>query len=137
MNDPKTLLVSQDNSLREAVGEVIASTRGFRLEVATDIESACNEILVHDRMFVILVHLDGRTNVAGLTQILQVVAQTGRPMVTIVISEHGHPEQALTLARLGVAECLSRPLDMGRLSYLIDVLTLRGPLHDAGRGAGL
>jgi DNA-binding NtrC family response regulator len=46
------------------------------------------------------------------------------PAVTIVISEHIHPEQALIFSRLGVAECMSRPLDLGRLSYLIDVLTI-------------
>jgi two-component system response regulator HydG len=125
MNDPKTLLVSHDPSLRQAVGEVISLTRGFRLEVAPDIESACQEILVHDRMFVILVHLDGKTNVAGLTRILAAVGQTGRPLATIVICDQQNPEQALALARLGVAECLTRPLDLNRLSYLIDSQTLK------------
>src|SRR5579883_3206525 len=124
MNDPKALLVSQDSSLIEAAREAISSTRGFGLDVVAEIETACNEILEHDRVLVILVHLDGRTNVAGLTRVLQAGSQTGRPVVTIVICEHAHPEQALALVRLGVAECLSRPLDQGRLSYLIDVLTI-------------
>src|SRR5205814_3997496 len=41
-------------------------------------------------------------------------------------------EQALSLLRLGVAEYLNRPIDVGRLGYLIDVLTLavrRGPVR--------
>ena len=92
--------------------------------VTQDIETACNEILVHDQILVALVHLDGRTNVAGLTRILQAAAQTGRPVVTIVLCDHEHPEQALALTRLGVAECLSRPVDLSRLSYLIDALTI-------------
>ena len=46
-------------------------------------------------------------------------------LVTIVISEHEHPEQALIFSRLGVAECMIRPLDLNRLSYLIDVLTIQ------------
>jgi DNA-binding NtrC family response regulator len=124
MKDPKTLLVSQDSSLIEAAREVISSTRGFQLEVVADIETACTEIVEHDRILVILVHLDEQMNVAELTRILQAVAQTGRPVVTIVIREHDNPEQALALVRLGVAECLSRPLDLGRLSYLIDSLTI-------------
>src|SRR5262245_31753261 len=124
MKDPKTLLVSQDSSLIESVGGVISAMRVFGLEVVGDIETACNEILDHDRILVILVHLDGRTNVAGLTRILQAAAQTGRPLVTIVICEHERPEQALALTRLGVADCLSRPVNLSRLSYLIDALTI-------------
>ena len=107
-----------------AAREVISSTRGFRLEVVAEIETACNEILGDDRILVILVHLAGRTDFAGVTRILQAVAQAGRPVVTIALHEHENPEQALALARLGVAECLSRPLDLGRLSYLIDALTI-------------
>jgi DNA-binding NtrC family response regulator len=108
----------------EAVRGAIASTRGFQLEVLGGIETACKEILRHDQVLVTLIHLDGAANVGGLTRILQAAAQAGRPVVTIVICEHEHPEQSLALTRLGVAECLSRPVDLRRLSYLIDVLTI-------------
>jgi DNA-binding NtrC family response regulator len=124
MNDPKTLLVSQDASLIAAAREVVSSTRGFRLEVVASIESACNEILGHERILVILVHLDDKTNVGGIARILQAVAHAGRPVVTMAICERENPEQALALTRLGVAECLSRPLDIGRLAYLIDTMTI-------------
>jgi DNA-binding NtrC family response regulator len=124
MKDPKTLLVSHDSSLIGAAREAVSSNRGFQLEVVADTETACNEIIEHDRIVVALVHLDGRTNVAGLTRILQAVARAGRPVATIVICEQENPEQALALARLGVAECMCRPLDLGRLSYLIDSLSI-------------
>jgi DNA-binding NtrC family response regulator len=124
MLNPTTLLVSQDPSLINAVREVVHSLRGFQLTVAGDINAACNQILGHDSTLVTLVHLNDQTNVAGLTQILQTAALARQPVVTIVIAEHAHPEQALSLARLGVADCLNRPLDMSRLSYLIDVLTV-------------
>ena len=124
MNDPKTLLVSQNVSLIAAARDAISSTRGFGLEVVPDIDAACNRTLAHDRVLVILVHLDGTTNVSGLTRILQAVALTGRPVATIVICEQANPEQSLAMTRLGVAECLTRPLDIGRLSYLIDSLTI-------------
>ena len=124
MMHPITLLITQDHSLVSAVSEVIQTIRGFRLVVAPDVETACNEILEHEEIVVTLVHLDGTTNVSGLTRVLQVDAPERRPMVTIVISEHEHPEQALIFSRLGVAECVSRPLDMSRLSYLIDILTI-------------
>ena len=122
MNDTTTLLVSQDSSLKDAVGEVVSSIGGCRLKIVADVKAACAELLVHDRMFVILVHFDGMMNIAGLTRIVQTV--NPRRVATIVISEEENPKQALALTRLGVFECLSRPLNLRRLSYLIDTLTL-------------
>ncbi len=124
MVNPTTLLITRDPLLVKAVSEVIQSIRGFRLLVVPDIETACNAILEQDEIVVTLVHLDGKTNASGLTRVLQVNAPDRRPMVTIVISDHAHPEQTLIFSRLGVAECMSRPLDLGRLSYLIDILTI-------------
>jgi DNA-binding NtrC family response regulator len=121
---PVTLLITRDRLLANAVSEVIQSVRGFRLAVVPDIETACNEILEREEILVTLVHLDGHTNASGLTRVLQVDAPGRRPMVTILISEHSHPEQALIFSRLGVTECMSRPLDLSRLSYLIDILTI-------------
>jgi DNA-binding NtrC family response regulator len=124
MLNPMALLVSRDSSLADVVRGTMGATQGFHLAIAEDIDTACVQILSNLQTFVTLVHLDDKTNVAGLTRILQTSAMAGRPLVTIVIMEQANPEQALTLARLGVAECLSRPLDLSRLSYLIDVLTI-------------
>jgi DNA-binding NtrC family response regulator len=124
MENSKTLLVSRDPSLMEAVDEAVSSTRGFQLEVVAEIETACNRILGHNQILVVLVHLDGTTNVAGLTSVLGAAAHAGRPVVTIAVCEQENPEQSLVLARLGAADCLSRPLDLGRLAYLIDSLTI-------------
>ncbi len=123
MLNPTTLLFTRDPLLVKAVGEVVQTIRGFQLVVVPDIETACNAIL-EDEIVVTLVHLDGTTNASGLTRVLQVNAPDRRRMVTIAISDHAHPEQALIFSRLGVAECMSRPLDLGRLSYLIDILTI-------------
>ncbi len=123
MLNPTTLLITRDPLLVKAVGEVVQTIRGFQLVVVPDIETACNAIL-EDEIVVTLVHLDGTTNASGLTRVLQVNAPDRRRMVTIAISDHAHPEQALIFSRLGVAECMSRPLDLGRLSYLIDILTI-------------
>jgi DNA-binding NtrC family response regulator len=124
MLHPTTLIITQDPKLVNAVSGVIYSMKGFRLAVAPDIETGCKEIVGNDKIIVTLVHLNGKTNVSGLTQVLQMVTLVSRPIVTIVINDHAHPEQALVFARLGVAECMNRPLDLGRLSYLIDGLTI-------------
>jgi DNA-binding NtrC family response regulator len=139
MKHPKGLLVSRDPSLVEAARRATAATWGFELEVIAEIEGVSDEILGHDRVLFILVHLDGETNVAVLTRILQAIAQSQRPVATIAICEDSNPEQALALGRLGVAECLCRPLDISRLAYLIDSLTIearyalrRGPEPEPG-----
>lgn len=124
MADLVTLLVTQDPSLVKAVSETIRSIRGFQLLVVADIDKACKELIEHEEIVVTLIHLDGMTNVSGVTRILKMDAPNRQPMVTIVISEHDHPEQALIFSRLGVAECMIRPLDLNRLKYLIDVLTI-------------
>jgi DNA-binding NtrC family response regulator len=124
MNHPNVLLVSHDPSLIDAARQATSSTRGFELDVVADIEKACDGILGHDRVLVVLMHLDGRTSVACVTRILQAVAQARRPVAAIAICDVSNPEQVLALTRLGVAECLCRPMDLGRLAYLIDSLTI-------------
>jgi DNA-binding NtrC family response regulator len=131
MNRPKALLISQDPSLIESAREAVSLTWGFELDVITDFESVSDEILGHDRVLVILVHLDGKTSVVCVTRILQMVEQLRRPVASIAICEGSNPEQVLALSRLGVSECLCRPLDLKRLAYLIDLLTIeaRYALH--------
>jgi len=124
MSLSKAVLVSRDHSLMEAMHGVIASTRGFQLEILGDTDTACKRILADDQILLSVVHLDGTTNVAGLTRTLQAATQADRPVVSIAICEREHPEQTLALLRLGVADCLSRPLNLSRLGYLIDVLTI-------------
>jgi DNA-binding NtrC family response regulator len=71
-----------------------------------------------------LAHLESAGDVTELTRLLSTVAATGQKVPIMVLSDEYHAKQALMLLRLGVAEYLSRPLDLGRLGYLIDVLTL-------------
>src|SRR6266487_3952329 len=48
-----------------------------------------------------------------------------RKVAMIVISDQPNPELALALSSAGMAEFLERPLNLHRLSYLADVLTIR------------
>jgi DNA-binding NtrC family response regulator len=57
--------------------------------------------------------------------LLQAVVASGRRTPTLLISDRHEAEQALGLLRQGAADYLTRPLDLGRLGYLIDVLTVR------------
>ena len=46
-------------------------------------------------------------------------------VVTLVIAEEYNAEQAFSLLRAGAADYLDRPLNLRRLAYLMDVLTIR------------
>ena len=124
MNNPTALLVCSDPPLVEIVRGTIETTTGFRLEVVADIDQACNSIIDHDQVLVALIHLKKQIHVAGFTQLLQTIALTRPSVVTLAIAEEHHPEQMLALLRLGVRDCLSRPLDLGRLAYLVDLHTI-------------
>lgn len=60
-----------------------------------------------------------------VARLLRMIAAARRPVATIVIAEPYDPEQASTLLRMGMADCLALPVDEKRLGYLIEVLTVR------------
>jgi DNA-binding NtrC family response regulator len=122
MSSAMIVLVSSDLTLIEAVEGVISPTGGSCLEVVAEIDRACERVGQGD-VSLVLVHLRPRDSVAGLTRLMQTMALTS-PAATLVLSDEYRPEQALALLRLGVADYLARPLDLGRLAYLVDVLTL-------------
>ena len=117
------LLISQDCSLSDTVQEVLSSIQGLTFDLVKNHEEACERVAEKD-VALILSHLNPNSNVAELTRLLGTIKATGHKIPLVVLSEQYHAKQALTLLRLGVAEYLSRPLDLGRLGYLIDVLTL-------------
>jgi DNA-binding NtrC family response regulator len=115
--------------LIESVGEVVAKTRGLHLEVVTGIDQARERAGWGD-VALVLVHLGPRDDAAPLAPLFRAPA-AHRPAATLVLSDDYRPEQALALLRSGVADYLARPLDLGRLAYLIDVLTLSSRYAEA------
>jgi two-component system response regulator AtoC len=117
------LLISQDRSLSGTVQEVLSRIQGLKFDLVKNHEEACERVAERD-VVLILSHLNPGSNIAGLTRLLGTIKAIGQKIPVVVLSEEYHAKQALTLLRLEVAEYLSRPLDLGRLGYLIDVLTL-------------
>jgi two-component system response regulator HydG len=81
--------------------------------------------LQDDEIALILIHLLPPADPEEVISLLRVIATTKRAIATLAVGEQHHPTQALDLLRAGVADYLSRPLDLGRLAYLIDALTAR------------
>ena len=73
----------------------------------------------------VLAHLNRQCSVSNLTRLLSTMSATGANIPTLVLSDEYYAEQALALLRIGAADYLTRPLDLGRLAYLVDVLTFK------------
>src|SRR5262249_1443905 len=123
MPDAGVLLISPDSSLSGVVEGLVSRIPNLRFERAADL-GLVGEPIDGRRCGVVLYHLDQHSHVAGLTRLLATLVATGRTIPVLVLSEEYHAEQALTLLRLGVTDYLGRPLELGRLAYLMDVLTL-------------
>jgi two-component system response regulator HydG len=123
MPESTVLLVSADGALIKAVGSAMGALQDIRMEVVGGFEDA-GAWVERSRVALVLAHLNRHCSVANLTRLLSTVAATGASIPTVVLSEEYYAEQALSLLRLGATDYLSRPLDLGRLAYLVDVLTL-------------
>jgi DNA-binding NtrC family response regulator len=119
-----TLLISPDATLIETVQRAVETLQDHALEVMAGLEKACARV-ERGGIALLLVHLKRESSVATLTRLLSTIAVTAQSIPTLVVSDVYYAEQALALLRLGAADYLSRPLDLGRLTYLVDVLTLK------------
>jgi len=128
MDGPTLLLVSTDTSMIEAVHGAIESVGNLVLEVIPGFDEACDGATRDNNVVLVLVHQACEGDVAAFTRLLRAIAEAKRPVPMLVLSDRHRAEQALSLLRSGVADYLSRPLDLSRLTYLIDVLTLRSRL---------
>jgi DNA-binding NtrC family response regulator len=134
--NPTALLVSGDASLIEAVEEAIDSFGDLDLVVARSLSEAHRDVAREDGALV-LIHQDCVGEFDEVTRLVRSIVEAKRPLPAIVLSNRHRPEQALELLRLGVTDYLGRPLDLSRLAYLIDVLTLRTRLCSPAPGVGV
>jgi DNA-binding NtrC family response regulator len=117
-------LLTDDSALVKTVCEVIGSISDLGVATEATVKRAIAR-LDEPEIALVVAHLGMHREVDLVAELLRKVSAANRPLATIIISEHDQAEQALTLLRLGAAENLTRPLDLSRLGYLCDVLTLR------------
>jgi len=135
MSASTTLLVSPDPSLVESVSGVIRSIADLRLLVLAEAEEACS-LLERDGAALVLVHLPQSDPVDRVTRLLQVATASKRPVPVVIIGDRPNAGRALDLLRRGVVDYLPRPLDLGRLAYLADLLTVRARCEAGLTAAG-
>src|SRR5262245_43082314 len=116
-------LVTKDESLAKSIAEVIGSFTNLRLEIHKELEELAST-LEEKQLALLLIH-SRHCSTSAIHGIVE-RARVGRlPIATLILSDEMDPAQALALFRLGVVDYLVQPLDFGRLTYLVDVLTVR------------
>src|SRR5262249_15354621 len=96
----------------------------LRLQVHTQVRDALPSLRASDYPLV-LVHAVDEENHEEVARVLRLISSLKRSAATLVLAEKHRSKQELHLLRLGAADYLSRPLDLSRLSYLVDMLTVR------------
>src|SRR5262245_23576607 len=124
MHDSIVLLITRDPKLARSVEEVAGSVSHLRQATVPTLEDAAGALDRPD-LALVLAHLAGDGDADRVAGLLRDMANARRPVATLVLGEHYDAEQALRLLRLGAADYLDRPLDLRRLGYLLDVLTVR------------
>src|SRR5262249_28301761 len=121
MAQSTALLISADLTLITTVEKVVASTAELRLEVFPGVDEVRPRLTAAD-VVLVLAHLDHKAELEDVACLLHMIAEARRSTAILVLAEEHRPEQALALLRQGAADYLSRPLDLSRLAYLLDVL---------------
>jgi DNA-binding NtrC family response regulator len=124
MVEPTLLLISRDETLREAVEYLGRDVGGLGLSVVSGLDDAYT--FEHwPRVALVVIHHDGRGSTKGVLRLLRMIAASKRTVATIILTDHWDENEAAELLRQGAADVLARPFDLERMSYLIEVLTLR------------
>ena len=118
------LVISDDPSLVESVDDVVRSIGDLKVAVLPGIEGAYT-YRSWEQVVLVAIHLKRRGPSSDAVRLLRMISAAKRPVATLVVGEHDDEDQASTLLRLGAADYLCRSLDMARLAYLVDVLTVR------------
>jgi DNA-binding NtrC family response regulator len=120
------LLISSDQQLADRVATVVGSVSGcvFSHRTVAGLEGGSEPI---DRPFSLaIVHHTASVTKACVNRMLEIAARPqNAKMSVVIISDSESASDIETWLDAGAADILWRPLDLGRLSFLVDSLTLR------------
>ncbi len=124
MHTTGVIFIGSDESLGRTVGDVVMSTAGCRFHSFASLGDATN-LLRCGGVSLALVHVGDAEHCEQVDRLLWSIREFHVAVSTLAISEEYDPGLNLKLLRLGVADCLPRPLSLSRLSMLVDFLTVR------------
>jgi len=124
MAELTVLLICADLSLIRSVQEIVDSISQLHLLVVSSMKEA-RSLMGEGEIPLILVHSLNKEDSLNIEELLQDRSGSEESPAVIVLAEEHRPKEALHLLRRGARDYLSRPLDLSRLAYLVDSLTVR------------
>jgi DNA-binding NtrC family response regulator len=123
------LLVSIDRVLATAVETAIGSILRCQARWIADLGDL-DASLRDDSVCLAIVHVRAGADHGPLDASLQRLCALKPRVATLIVRDVFDGEHDVRCLRMGVRECLTRPLDLRRLTYLIDSLTMRSRLQE-------
>ncbi len=125
MNHTKILCYSQTPALVQAVQDAMPGAAGScHLELIPTIEAA-PAVLECGGVGVAVVHVSNADEEHQVGCLLKEISQGQFRVPLIVLTDRDDLELRLHLLKQGAVDCLARPLDLSRLAFLLDMLTVR------------
>ncbi|HPM80817.1 MAG TPA: sigma-54 dependent transcriptional regulator [Candidatus Anammoximicrobium sp.] len=122
MSGPTVVLVGQRKRVVEVAREAVRAAEGCELETLSRVDAALHRVAEGD-VVLVLVHLPSE---AELPEALRLSGSLrDRRIPAIFLSELDEPAWRLQLLKNGAVDCLGPPLDVSRLKFLVDLLTVR------------
>ncbi len=118
------LLASDDETLLQSVGSALTTVRDCRLSAVSSAGDPL-EFARSSETRLLIYHATSGDSESRVHAALNQIAEEKWLLPVLVISDNESPGQALRALRAGAVDWLSRPLDLRRLAFLINTLTLR------------
>jgi DNA-binding NtrC family response regulator len=134
MLESTVLLIGRDQSLAQTVRAVCDSIPRLRLETCGEPDLAPKH-LRRSEVALVLAHLPkGQGDKSSVASLLHTVVTERYACAVVVLTEDRDKTRTISLLRAGAADCLTMPLDINRLTHLVDSLTIRTRLAALTRG---
>ncbi len=124
MSEPTVLLVSRDQLLAQTIRGVSDSIPRLRLETCGETHQV-RARLRRGGIALVLAHLPEGHPDEPVMGLLRTVAAERCSCAVVALAENADEGRSSTMLRAGAADCLPLPADNGRLTHLMDALTLR------------
>jgi two-component system response regulator HydG len=121
---PTLLLVTKSDALSAKIKKLKDGLPDLSLKKTESLTEA-RALLQKDNVLVVLVHATDEMSDPEIVEFLHANAQSKVSRPALILADSYKDQQALALFRAGAVDYLGIPRDMGKLQFLLDVLTLR------------
>ena len=118
-------MVNAPPELADTITSTLAPVKGCTLVAARTTGQAAHLLVGQRRLGLLVVYVGDTAACQAVHELLRLAARRKPAVPVVVLTESSFEEAAAEFVAAGAADCLLRPLDLSRLAFLCDFLTLR------------